>query len=147
MLDERAVYFTAVILQYAADNPDSGRLQFFQTATPDLWVGIRHSGYHPSDTGPDQGLAARRGFAGMTARLEGYVHIGSLRQVSRHFQGVDLGMGTAGLLMPSRTDDLAVPDDNASHRRVGRGCADPFAGQGQGLFHIFDVVGHLFKSS
>ena len=76
----------------------------------------------------------------MTARFKGHVHCRATGLVASGAQGIGLGMGLAGALMPAFADNLPVTHYHAADPRVGVGGVQALARQFEGAGEAIAVV-------
>ena len=81
----------------------------------------------------------------MAARFKGHVHRRATGLVASGAQGIGLGMGLAGALMPAFADNLPVTHYHAADPRVGVGGVQALARQFEGAGHVVGVEHSLFR--
>ncbi len=119
---------------------DARRPQPRHAAAGDLGVGIFHRRHHPGHSGGHQGVGTGRGTAMVAARLQGDVGRSAPGLFSRLGKGVDLGMGTTRLLVPTLADDAPLAYDDTTHTGIGIGGVEPPPRQPQGLGHEIVIL-------
>ena len=149
-LDESGIELGRSLSVYPDSHVDAGVTQACQAGARDLRVGVFHGCDHTPDPGIYQCLCARSGSTGMTARFQRDEGLGAAGRVTGSLEGVDFGVGSAGTLVPSLSDDLLVAYDHAADHRVGLGRKLAPAGEFQCPRHEGPVPGgvvHLLRHS
>src|SRR5215471_9779465 len=100
-----------------------------------LGIGVDTADHHFSNPGLQDGIdAGGRSFFGMAAGLQTDVKDRSPGLPFQFFQGIRLGVESAGTPMVTRRDNFSISNDDGAYSRIGRGAA-PFLRQSQGLAH------------
>ena len=76
----------------------------------------------------------------VAARLQGHVGGRTASGFTGLVQGMNFGMGFAGLRVPAFADDDTIPDQDAADPGIGRRGKQPPLSQAQGLRHV-GVIG------
>ena len=112
---------------------DAGGFQPREAGARRPRVRVAVAGDDPRDTGPDQGVGARRGVAGVGAGLQRHVDGRAAGPLPRPLEGDRLGVGAAETPVVALAHHLPVAHhDGADHRVRGDAVAAP-GGQAQGL--------------
>ena len=113
--------------------------QPIEAAATHLWIGIDHGRHHTPHAGLNERGHARRRSTLMRARLQRHVSRTAARAGACLPQRPDLRMIPVGISVPALADDSPVPNDNASHRGVWTGLANPSRGQPERRPHVMPV--------
>jgi hypothetical protein len=148
VLDEGTVNCLAFIFKQAAVCFYSGLTQIGKSTPVHNRIGVSHACHYPSDSGPDKGITAGWGLAGMAAWFQRDKNISASGRFIGLLKSKYFGMGPTGPPVPTFADYNAILDNNAAHGRIRRCLSNSFSGQSQGAFHVFCVNGgHFFNSS
>jgi len=107
---------------------DVGFTEAREALTGRLRVGVGDRGDYPAHARGDDGIGAGRRAAVMSARLEADVERRAPSPLAGRLERHDLGVRTAGSLVPAFPDDLAVANEDCADQRVGTGRAPPTLG-------------------
>ena len=111
-----------------------------QAAPAHLGIGIHHGSHHPGHPGLDERLGAGRRATMMGAGLQGHIGGGTAGLFPCRVQGIDLGMGLTGPLVPALPHHHAGLHQHGADAGVGSRGVTAAPGQFEGPAHPLVIV-------
>ncbi|MNO65551.1 hypothetical protein D3C76_563120 [compost metagenome] len=139
-LEEAGVQGLGLGAEQAEVGLDARLGEHAQAAPPHLGIGIHHGGDHPGHPGLDQRLGTGRGATVMGAGLQGHIGGGAASLFPGGMQGIDLGMGFTGTLVPALPHHHAGLHQHGAHTGIGGRGVTAATGQLEGPAHPLVIV-------
>ncbi len=128
---------------------DTGLAEEMEAATGVGGIGIGGGHHDPFDVGGDNGVGAGRGASVGAARFQGDVERGPAQVVTLGLgiaDGLDLGMGHSGPMMPAVAELKAVSNQHGPDHGIRTGPAPTAACQCQGPSHPVEILDRIHST-
>src|SRR5690606_15550778 len=102
--DKSQVEGAGAVFQQRAIHLDTGSFQTAQASARNARIGVFHAVDHTTDACGNQRLSAGAGAASVVAGLKGDIGGSAPGSLTRLLQGVHLGMGSSGAIVPALSE-------------------------------------------